>query len=319
MDKPIVFMFSGQGSQYFQMGRELYDNHPRFKVWMDHCSDVAEPLLGCSLVDIIYDESKGKTEPFDQLEYSNPALLSIEYSLARVLMESGIEPDYLLGYSLGEFSAAVVSGAIDLEDGLELVINAAELLNEQLPPGGMLAIIESTDLMTQKADWFQNVWLTGRNFAKNFVVGGHAADLDALDAKLKAADIMTQRLPVRHGFHTQLLDPIESQFKELAGDVLWSDANITTWSALRAGPVEELSENYFWNVIREPVNFDTTISAMLKTGDYCFIDVGPSGTLATSVKYIKPAGNQSEHLEMMNQFGKNLRTLDNLLSALKAT
>lgn len=315
MDKPIVFMFSGQGAQYYQMGRELYDNHPRFKVWMDHCDELAEPLLGRSMVEMIYDQSKGKTDPFDQLQYSNPALLSIEYCLARILMENGIQPDYLLGYSLGEFSAAVVGGAIDLEDGLELVINAAKLLNDQLPPGGMLAIIESTDLIEQKADWFSKVSLTGRNFAKNFVVGGHGADLDVLDKQLKAADVMTQRLPVRHGFHTALLDPVESDFKDLAGDVLWGEAEISTWSSLLEGEVSELSESYFWRVIREPVNFDSTIKAMLKTGDYCFIDVCPSGTLATSVKYIKPQDSQSVHYEVMNQFGKNLRTLDNLLTA----
>ncbi len=316
MDKPIVFMFSGQGSQYYQMGRELYDNHPRFKLWMDHCAEVAEPYLDCLLTDIIYDQSKGKTDPFDTLVYSNPALLSIEYSLTKVLMESGIEPDYLLGYSLGEFSAAVVGGAIDLEEGLELAIAAAKLLDANLPPGGMLAVIETLDIMQSRADWFRGTWLTGRNFAKNFVVGGHAKDLDVLDANLKSIEVMTQRLPVKHGFHTQLLDPVEQDFKALAANVLWNESQVTTWSALKSGPVDELSEDYFWQVIREPVNFDTTISNMLSQGDFCFIDVGPSGTLATSVKYIKPAGNGSTHLETMNQFGKNLRSLDNLLSAL---
>lgn len=269
------------------------------------------------MIDVIYDENKGKTDAFDQLEYSNPALLSIEYSLAKILIESGIEPDYLLGYSLGEFSAAVVGGAIDLEDGLELTIEAARLLNEQLPPGGMLAIIESTDLMQTQSQLFQNVWLTGRNFAKNFVVGGHAADLDKLDKALKSQQIMTQRLPVRHGFHTPLLDPVGADFKALAADVFWSDSQTCTWSALKAGPIEELSEDYFWQVIREPVNFDSTIEAMLKSGEYRFIDVGPSGTLATSVKYIKPQGNGSEHFEVMNQFGKNQRTFDNLLKQFK--
>ncbi|NQZ12186.1 MAG: acyltransferase domain-containing protein, partial [Algicola sp.] len=122
MKKPIVFMFSGQGAQYYHMGKELYECHPRFALWMDHCDEIVEPLIGTSLIDILYDESVTKGDPFDRVLYTNPALLCIQYSLSRVLMEMDIQPDYLLGYSLGEFTAAVVSGVMSLEEGLELLV-----------------------------------------------------------------------------------------------------------------------------------------------------------------------------------------------------
>ena len=101
MNKKSVFMFSGQGSQYYRMGKELYEHHKTFNYWMDACNEIVSPLIKTSLTDIIYDNDK-KGEAFDRLLYTNPALVSIQYSMFQVLKNIGIHPDYLLGYSLGE-------------------------------------------------------------------------------------------------------------------------------------------------------------------------------------------------------------------------
>lgn len=314
MSKPIVFMFSGQGSQYYQMGRELYENHPRFQLWMDHCDDLLYPLIDASLVDIIYHDEQPKSALFDNIIYTNPALLSVEYCLARILMESGIKPDYLLGYSLGEFSAAVVSGAIELEQGLELVVAFARQLEATMAPAGMLAVIESPGLMTQYPQWFERCWLSGSNFDRNFVVSGLADDLNTLQQQLKAQNVMHQRLAVNYGFHTQLIDPLKNTFKQLMKSVELADMNIPIYSALTKSQLTELNNEYFWQVVRTPVNFEQTVQSMIQKQDYRFIDVGPSGTLATFVKYIQGDKGNSEGFELINQYGKNLRSLDNVLS-----
>ncbi|MFT4924763.1 MAG: bacillaene synthase trans-acting acyltransferase [Phenylobacterium sp.] len=316
MKKPIVFMFSGQGSQYYQMGKELYDNHPRFKMWMDYCDEMVEPLIDTSLIDIIYDQEVTKTDPFDRLLYSNPALLCIEYSLARVLMESGIQPDYVLGYSLGEFTASVISGAVSLEEAIELTVEFAKLLEKDMPAAGMLAVIDSTDIINQHAELFAKSWVTGSNFDRNFVVSGLSQDITELMAALKAKRILHQRLPVNYGFHTQIIDPVEAQFKQLVRNIYAGDIEVATISALTGGQIDEVNQDYFWNVVRQPVDFAKTITGVLQQQDCVFIDVGPSGTLATFVKYLMPEGSQSEHFEVMNQYGKNLRSLENLETAL---
>ena len=137
MKKPTVFMFSGQGSQYYQMGKELYEKHPRFKLWMNHCDNIVSPLIETSLIEVLYEQHK-KSEPFDNIVYTNPALLSIEYSLAKILMESGIKPDFFLGYSLGELTAAILSQGISLEQGLQLSVSFAKLLERESPPAKCL-------------------------------------------------------------------------------------------------------------------------------------------------------------------------------------
>ena len=311
MKKPIVFMFSGQGSQYYHMGKALYENHPRFKLWMDHCNEVVHPLIKVSLIDILYMQ-ENKHEVFDEVLYTSPALLSIEYSLARLLMELDIQPDYLLGYSLGEITAAVVSGAVSLEDGVRFVVDSAKLLRAETPPAEMLSIIESTDIMDRFADDFRGCWLTGENFQGNFVVSGLVADIQNLRRIMEMGGITTRKLAVNYGFHTQLIDPMENGFRQLACRVNFFENRIPVVSACQAKEITEISEDYLWQVFRRPVKFEQTIQAMLVSGDYAFIDVGPSGSLATFVKYILPDNSDSLYLEALNQFGRDLLNIEKL-------
>ena len=123
-------MFSGQGSQYYQMGKELYRNHSRFKLWMKYCDEIVRSLIDESITDIVYKDRIDKHKPFDKLLYTNPALLCIEYSLARIIIEMDIHPDYVLGYSLGEITASIISGIITLEEGIQFVVDVARLLEE---------------------------------------------------------------------------------------------------------------------------------------------------------------------------------------------
>jgi acyl transferase domain-containing protein len=317
MKKATVFMFSGQGSQYYQMGRELYEKHPRFRLWMDHCDGIAGPLIHTSLVDVLYRQGS-KKDPFDRILYTNPALLCIEYSLTQLLLEMGLRPDYLLGYSLGEITASVVSGAVSLEEGIRLTVDFARLLECESPPAGMLAIIESADVMARHPELFRGCWLTGRNFKNNFVVSGLAEDVRRLQEAMQQRNIITQRLPVNYAFHTELMNPLEGKFKELARQIRLAPAGIPFVSAFRAGPIQDVDENHLWDLIRYPIDFEKTIAVMLQKQDYIFIDVGPSGTLATFVKYLLPSRSNCVHLEVMNQFGTDLRALEKLRAALHA-
>ena len=315
MKKQIVFMFSGQGSQYYHMGKELYENHSRFKYWMDHCDEIVYPLVQTSLIDVLY-RGQGKSEPFDQILYTNPALLCIEYSLARVLMEMSIHPDFLLGYSLGEITASVVSGVVSLEEGIQLVVGMAKLVEKKTQLVEMLAIIESQEVMTEFPDLFQNCWLTGKNFQRNFVVSGLPDDIQHLQEDLSQKNRLSQKLPVKYGFHTELIDSIEEEFKQLVRKINLLPIRIPVISSLKTGTLQEASVEYFWEVIRYPVDFEKTIDRMLKKGDYIFIDAGPSGSLATSVKYILPSNSSSLPLQMIDQFGNDLNAIEKLKTSL---
>ena len=313
--RPIVFMFSGQGSQYNQMGKELYENNATFRFWMDQCNEIVSPLIKTSLVDVLY-YGRPKGEPFDNLLHTNPALLSVEYSLVKVLDEMGITPDYLMGYSLGELTASVISGVISLEDGLQLVVEMARLAESKTRKAEMLAIMKSKEIMTELPDPFSNCWLTGSNFADNFVVGGIGGTLQPLKNCLIKKDILFQTLPVKYGFHTELIDPIKEEFKQAIRKMNLLPAKIPIISISRRGIVQEFNEDYFWEVIRYPVHFQTAVQHILKNGDYIFIAAGPSATLSTFVKYILTSNSNSVSLQMINQFGRDLNSVERLKTGL---
>ena len=308
-------MFSGQGSQYFQMGKELYENHAHFRFWMDRCDEIVSPLIKISLVDVLY-QGRPKGEPFDNLLYTNPALLSVEYSLVKVLEGMGVTPDFLMGYSLGELTASVISGVISLEDGFRLVVEMARLAESKTRTAEMLAIMKSKEIMTEFPDLFSNCWLTGSNFADNFVVCGIAGTLQLLKDGLVRKDILYQNLPVKYGFHTELIDPIREEFKQIIRKMKLWPAKIPIISTSRSETVQEFNEDYFWEVIRYPVHFQNTVLQTLKYGDHIFVDAGPGATLATFVKYILPSNSNSVPLQTINQFGRDLNSIERLKTRL---
>src|SRR5260370_1040196 len=115
-------MFSGQGSQYFQMGRELFEKNDTFRDWMVRLDDMARRLSGRSVIGILYSDLHGKGDPFDRTLLTHPAIFMVEYSLAQSLIHAGVCPDIVLGVSLGSFAAATVAGFIGVEDALTAVM-----------------------------------------------------------------------------------------------------------------------------------------------------------------------------------------------------
>ncbi len=311
MSKQVIFMFSGQGTQYYQMGKELYGKHAQFRYWMDHCNEMVAPLIKTSLIDVLYC-GKGKGEPFDNILYTNPALLCIEYSMFQVLKGMGLRPDFLLGYSLGEIIAAVASGALSLEDGSRWMVEVAKLVAEKTQEAQILAIIGPKMIMMEFPELFHQCWLTGTNFRENFVVGGLPSAIQPLQAALDKRNILSQLLPVRYGFHTKLIDPVEEDCRRLAGSLKMSPGQVPMISSLAGEVIQDLHREQFWEAVRYPVNFEQAVSVTLKKGDFTFIDVGPSGSLATLVKYILPAGAGSIAIPLMNQFGRDLEAIEKL-------
>ncbi|MCX5214365.1 acyltransferase domain-containing protein [Kitasatospora sp. NBC_00240] len=309
MTRPTVFMYSGQGSQYFHMTAELYERHPRYRLWLDHCDEIASPILGKSLLDTVFDPGRQKSDPFDSLADSNAALLCVEYSLTRVVQELGYRPDALLGYSLGEITAAVVAEVFPLELGISFAVDFARLLAERTPRAGMLAIVGPPELLLTHQSLFAGCWVTGRNFDGNFVVSGHAARIDALQAALRHEGVLCERLPVNWGVHTELIDPVEAEVRGLLGGLDFAPPQIPIVSATAAGLVDAVTADGIWAAMRNPVEFSRTVGKMTAETDATFIDLGPSATLATFVKYLLPPGSGSVQTSTINRFGNNLKSM----------
>lgn len=283
---------------------------------MNLCDHFFKDLTGKSLVAELY-HGKGRSETFDDILFTNPALVAIDFCLATILQEAEVFPEYVLGYSLGELTAAVVSGVLTLEEGIGLSVDFARLLLKRSPPGGMLAVIGDNSLLQAHSQAFAGLSVSARNFQSNFVISGPDREITELQAYLVENGIAIQRLPVKFGFHSPIIEPLKESFIELAGRFSYQHPRINYLSAQKVRAVTDVDETHFWDVVRQPVNFQAAIENILAQEECVFVDVGPSGSLATAVKYILPENSPSLFIQCMTQFGDERLTLQKAISALR--
>lgn len=316
MKARIVFMFSGQGSQYAGMGHELYNRNLVFRRCMDEFSEVAFPFLGVHLSDKICSSSEPESDLFVQTRYTNPALYMFNYAVAATLESSGVIPDELLGYSLGELTAAAYNGNVDRFDLFVRLIRASFALEKHSPGGGMLAVLDSPQLWDRHPEWFGSTSLASVNCSRSFVVSGPANVLDELQSRLQLSDVLFQRLPVRQAFHSPWIDTAKpSVFKEIDNLSLTARGRFPVYSCVAPGIVEEdlNRPRRFWDAMRQPVLFETALGHIEAGGPRLYIDVGPSGTLAVFARLSVGTLSRSEALPVVDQFGLNERGLQKAL------
>ena len=311
-NKPIVFMFSGQGSHYFQMGKELFQHHPGFKKWMMDLNEIVYDNLGESILDKLYEQKKSKHDLFDKTVYTHPAIFMVEYALAQVLLESEIRPDYVFGTSMGEFAAAAVAGVMNFEEALLALIKQAQLLEKHCQAGGMLAILHKPTLFKDIPLLFNNSELASYNFDSHFVISGQHDALKEIASFLKKQHIAYQSLPVSQAFHSALIEPAASYYIDFLRKKKLKSPEIPFISCTQVDIIPSLSQNYFWDVVRKPMAFQQTVQMLEKKQPFLYLDLGPSGTLANFVKYNLTKSSKSEIVPIMTIFGNSLKNLEKL-------
>lgn len=310
-----IFMYSGQGSQYYGMGKELYQHNAVFRQAMDACADVNRSLTSRDMLAELYDDAHRHQELTDIL-LSHPALFAIGYALTQVLLDGKVRPDGVLGHGLGEYVAATVAGVLPLEDAMALVVKQASLVREHAAGGGMLTILAPVEHRERHADLYAGTTLASVNFAQNFVVSGASATLAALKRRLDDQSVVSLLLPVAYAFHSPAVDPIGSEFRQFVGRIALRAPALPLYSAARGGAVQQCDAEYFWDVIRRTADFRRPVDAVMGDGACRFADLGPAGTLAAFIKH--GYGNRIAHAPAMNQFGRNLQSASKLFADLAA-
>ncbi len=319
MGKPIIFMFSGQGSQYYHMGRELFHQNSTFRNWMITIDDRVRRKIAVSIIDEIYNPKKRKEESFRRTLFTSPAIFMLEYSLAQVLLESGVKPDYVLGASLGEFTAAALSGVMGLEESIECLLKQAETLEDVCQNSSMLTIVGNPALYYDNPQLFEETEIASINFHSHFVISGKNEKIVEIADFLKGKEIISLLLPVSFGFHSACIDPAAPICRDYLKTISLQKPKIPFISCLFGTEIPEISGDYFWRVVRNPIRFQKTIQELEKQGDYLYLDLGPSGTLATFVKYNLGTDSSSQFCAIITPFDQELKNLKMILDLVKET
>lgn len=310
MTRPrIVFMFSGQGSQYFQMGRELYDTHPAFRRVLERCDAFVRSRTGISIIDDTF--ARARSETFDDLALSHPALIAFELAMHETLVDEGIAPDLLFGSSLGELVCAAIAGCCSYETALQIAIEHARNVTRHCAPGGMLAVLAQPDVLGRLSCGGRDVTFAGENFPGHFTVSGAPETLDRIAAELKIGAVTTVRLPVRYAFHSPAIEPARDDFMRACASFEFSPVpGLPIVSTMSAGRTARFDPEYFWQVVRGPMRFREAVLRLEEQGPSVFIDCGPAGTSATFVKYNLASGSGSVQFPILSPFGAGVRNLE---------
>jgi phthiocerol/phenolphthiocerol synthesis type-I polyketide synthase E len=280
----VAFLFPGQGAQQVDMGRELYETHPIFRTQVDLCCGKLAPDLGLDLRTVLYPPAAEKETARDRLlqtSLTQPALFVIEYALARVWLSLGVQPQVMIGHSLGEYVAATLAGIFTLDDALHLLAVRGRLM-QGLPSGTMLAVVSPEEELVPLLGG--GLSLAGVNGPKSCVVSGPDEAVAALREKLSAAGKASKPLKTSHAFHSAMMDPILAAFEAEVARVPRRAPQIPIVSTLygRLATDEEWTSPGYWSAqLRRTVRFADAVGALLGQPEIALLEVGPGATLTT--------------------------------------
>jgi acyl transferase domain-containing protein len=316
-ERSVAMMFSGLGDHYLDMGLALYQGEPTFRAALDGCAQALQPHLGLDIRTVIYPKGTSGTpgggapggkldlkamlgrasagsgagpsaaapdpaaQKLNRTRYTQPALFAVEYALAQLLLEWGLKPAALVGYSLGEYVAACVAGVFSLEDALALVARRALLIDE-LETGAMLAVpLPEAEARAVLGPRLSMAAVNGPNLS---VVSGPVGAVAALEEQLGAKGVAVRRLPTTHAFHSTMMEPIRDRVVDMARGLKPSPpaipylSNVTgTWMTA----AEATDPGYWGRHLCQAVRFGQALSELRNDPGRVLLEVGPGLSLST--------------------------------------
>ncbi len=284
---PVVFMFSGQGSQYVHMAADLYAKAPVFRHWLNHCCDQLTERLGVDLRHLLYPSPDAEAEAAARLrrtDMAQPALFVVEYALAQLWMSWGVKPAALMGHSLGEYVAACLAGVFTLEDALALVCERGRLMQRQ-PPGVMLAVALSEEKLRTMLR--AELSVAAVNGPTSCVVSGPESMIRALQQHLEAEGYGCRDLTTSHAFHSAMMEPVLQPFTGHLAACQRQAPAIPMMSTLNGQwlTAEQAQDPAYWAAqLRQTVRFARGVETLCEQLEAVLLEVGPGRALETHAK-----------------------------------
>ncbi len=296
--RPVTFMFSGLGDQQVGMGRDLYRHQPEFARHVDRCAELLRPFLGRDLREVLFAGGAGPSgaaashlrlfgrdaapeDELDQPQLAHPALFVLGYALARMWMARGVHPREMIGYSIGEYVAACLSGVFSLQDALHLVAVRARLV-AGLPAGAMLAVPAPEEQV--RARLGQGLHISAVNGPRLCVVSGEVDAVLRLQGQLTGDGLASMRLRATHPFHSPLLEPAAHELAELVAGLPRGEPDVPFVSNLTGTWItaEQAADPRYWAAqMTSPVRFADGLRTLCEDPSSLLLELGPGQTLCS--------------------------------------
>ena len=283
-NRPVVFLFPGQGAQYVRMGLELYEAEPIFREHVDRCSEILEPHLGFDLRDVLYpadDAFEYAKTKLNQTFMTQPALFVTGYALAQQWLHWGVTPEAMIGHSIGEYVAACLAGVFSLEDALRLVAARGRLI-QSVPSGSMLVVSLPEQKLRAMIESRSDLAIAAINSPSLCTLSGTHEAIDELETELQPQGLMLRRLQTSHAFHSPMMEPILAAFLDEASKVRLQAPAMPYLSNVTGKWItaaEATDPGYYARHIRQTVLFNHGISEIFSNPERLLLEVGPGNAL----------------------------------------
>ncbi|MFQ6396367.1 SDR family NAD(P)-dependent oxidoreductase [Nocardia sp. KC 131] len=283
----VAFLFNGQGPQWYAMGRQLLETSPVYRAKILQCDALARAYLDWSILgELTADEA---TSRIGETQCLQPTMFALQVALVELWKSWGIEPDAVLGHSMGEIAAAHISGALSLPDALKIICHRARIQEKADATGAMMfvALPEASvqELCARNPD---ELWVSAVNSPQATTMSGRRPALAALAAELTDTGVFARMLRVNCACHSPDMDPLHDELMDVLAGLVGGESTIPMYSTATGARIDgiELGADYWWRNFRRPVLFEPAVRALLADGFDTFVELSPHPVLANSLNEI---------------------------------
>lgn len=297
----VVYVYTGMGPQWWKMGRELMATEPVFNEALKECDSVFKEISGWSIVEEL--KKPEETSRIKDTNIAQTANFVVQVGLTRMLEYYGIQPDAVIGHSVGEVTSLYISGALTLKDALLVSYHRSRLQHTTEGTGGMLAVgLSEEDLLPILKD-YSDVSIAAINSDKAITLAGGHESLDELATVFEKMEVFNRKLQVAVPYHSPMMNPIKEELLTSLDSLKGNKTTIDLYSTVTGDKIdgEAINNLYWWRNVREPVRFAKTFKQLMKDEYKVFIEIGPHPVLKNSMKECADFNKDYHFLQTLNR------------------